>query len=124
MDEEHKRWPRTGVARYQRRSVLRGVALAGVSLAGSSLLACAGGGNRSSRTAAGPSGTQASEGPPQSGGTLNLAVPENVPTWDPHRTTSSYAKTQLGMLTSRLLQFKTAVDPAVAGSFTVQSDLA
>ncbi len=123
MDEIVRAWGGRNGSRYSRRSLLRRAA-AGSSLLLATGVAACGGARQTSSAGSKQSGAAPAEGTPARGGTINLAVPDNPPTWDPHRTTASFTKTQLGLLTSRLLQFDTGRDASVAESFTTRSDLA
>jgi len=71
----------------------------------------------------GSSGPRAT-GTPVQGGTLNVPASANANTLDPHATSVNITTTQVSYVLSRLLRFKTGPDPAVAGNWEMENDLA
>jgi len=71
----------------------------------------------------GSSGPRAT-GTPVQGGTLNVPASANANTLDPHATSVNITTSQVSYVLSRLLRFKTGPDPAVAGNWEMENDLA
>ena len=108
-------------SRYLRRGVLRGAGMAtGVAL-GATLLGCSRSG--STKSAPGPQ-SGAGAGSPQSGGTFTVRAPDNPPTLDPQRNTTTLTADVSGTVYSRLFWFKIGVDPQVAINHDLENDLA
>jgi peptide/nickel transport system substrate-binding protein len=113
-------WQRAAAGRIGRRRLLvqGGLAASGVGIA-----AAIGCGNSKSQTAPSASGGGQSAAP-QPGGTLNVSQISGATTLDVQRTTSFYTLQPAGAVQSRLMRFKTGVDPKVAEDHDVEGDLA
>jgi peptide/nickel transport system substrate-binding protein len=107
------------------------MALTGTATAGAALLAACGGDSDSQNggstvqeaTVVSSTRTAADQGAPKPGGTLNLRVSGNAPL-DPYANSTFLTQTLSGFVSSRLLKFKTDLDPAVSSRFEIEPDLA
>lgn len=113
--------------RFSRRTGLRTGTLA-VAGAGAWLVACGGDDDNQgsgSRTSGAGSSNQitAPTGEPKRGGVMSYRV-IGTPPLDPHTNTSFRAQVQAGHTYSRMLKFKTGIDPAVSYNYEVEPDLA
>ncbi|HTE87120.1 MAG TPA: ABC transporter substrate-binding protein [Dehalococcoidia bacterium] len=121
-DDTEGYWSEPGRRSRTRRALLRSAAFAGAGMAAVGMAGCASrpnGGASGGQTAAGGSGAQAA---PQPGGTLNVALPYNPPL-DPQKV-SAAAQAGIGGVYSRLLRFKTGLDPNASSDHDVENDLA
>jgi peptide/nickel transport system substrate-binding protein len=113
--------------RFSRRAGLRAGSL-GVVGASAWLAAC-GGGSGDNGGAAGTNGAPATQGAPAPasdpvrGGTLAYRI-TGTPPLDPHTNTTFRAQNQAAFTYSRLLKFRTGLDPAVSFNYEVEPDLA
>src|SRR6476659_2752271 len=119
MRGESNYWARQQRLGFSRRRLIGGAAAAGLSLAAGA--AC--GGNASRQTATGPSANSSTQAA-QPGGVFEASQKTSATTLDPHRTTSFYTEVPAGAILSRLLRFKTGLDPKVGENHEVESDLA
>jgi peptide/nickel transport system substrate-binding protein len=115
--------------RFSRRAGLRAGTLGAVG-ASAWLIACGGGGDDDSAGtgagtsgAAGTQGAPAPTGDPVRGGTVAYRI-SGTPPLDPHTNTTFRAQNQAAFTYSRLLKFKTGLDPAVSFNYEVEPDLA
>ena len=113
-------WDRVGKQRgLTRRSLLRTAGLAGAGLASIGLAGCA---SKSAKPASQPiaNGT----GQPQSGGTLNTYIPQNLTSLDYFKASGSVDRTIPGHMQSWLVKYRTGTNPNVAFDSTPDPDLA
>ena len=104
-----------------RRALLRGAALAGAGLATAGLTGC---GRHSGPPAPSGASSQATGGTPQRGGTLSVVSTASPATLDPHATANNATTSALSYSLNRLVRFKTGPDPATAGNWEMENDLA
>lgn len=119
MEGRGNYWQQGATSRLSRRRVL---ARAGLGVSGFALAAALGCGskNQGGQPSAANSGPQT----PQPGGTLNVSQLSSPTTLDVQRTTSFYTLQPAGAVQSRLMRFKTGIDPKVAEDHDVEGDLA
>src|SRR6476469_10847543 len=113
---EENYWKLASRRRLSRRNVLA------FSAAGSAaaLAAACGTGPKSSNPSTSKSGSQTSA-QPQSGGTFQYSDISN-PTLDPHTNGRYFKMKAVGGVMSRLLKYKTGVDPKVADAHDIEPD--
>jgi peptide/nickel transport system substrate-binding protein len=106
--------------RMSRRRLVKSAAAGATALAGSTVLGCAS--SRSASVPASSGASQAAQGAPQYGGILNVYWRDNLPL-DPQKV-SATPQRAVGGVYSRLLRFKTGLDPNVITNHDVENDLA
>jgi peptide/nickel transport system substrate-binding protein len=119
MDGPENWWQRSSAGRMSRRRLLARVGAGTAGLASATALGCG-----SSKPAAQPNSKSPAAQAPRPGGTLSVSQISSPTTFDVQRTTSFYTIQPAGAVQSRLMQFKTGVDPKVAEDHDVEGDLA
>jgi peptide/nickel transport system substrate-binding protein len=112
-------WQRAATARISRRRMMTRAGLVAGSIGVAVGIGCG-----SRRPAAAPGQPSAASGTPQQGGTLNVSQISGPTTLDVQRTTSFYTIQPAGAVQSRLMRFKTGIDPKTAEDHDVEADIA